>query len=52
VEDVALKLGEMLEPERNSAFREAARKAAVELAWGREAERLAHEYREAVGAAG
>jgi glycosyltransferase involved in cell wall biosynthesis len=51
-EDVALKLGEMMEPERNSAFREAARKAAVELAWDREAERLADYYREAVRAAG
>jgi glycosyltransferase involved in cell wall biosynthesis len=49
VEDVALKLAEMLEPERNRDFREAARRAAEELAWDREAERLAHEYREAVG---
>jgi glycosyltransferase involved in cell wall biosynthesis len=52
VEDVALKLGKMLEPERNTAFREAARRAAEELVWDREAERLAHEYREAVEAAG
>jgi glycosyltransferase involved in cell wall biosynthesis len=47
VGDVAAKLGEMLEPERNSAFRDAARAAAGELHWDREAERLAHEYREA-----
>jgi glycosyltransferase involved in cell wall biosynthesis len=48
VEDVAAKLGEMLEPERNSAFREAARAAAGELHWDREAVRLADEYRESV----
>jgi glycosyltransferase involved in cell wall biosynthesis len=48
VQDVALKLGEMLEPERNSAFRDAARRAADILNWDREAELLAHEYREAV----
>lgn len=51
-EDVAAKLGEMLEPERNNAFREAAREAAAELHWDREAERLADEYREAAQAAG
>jgi glycosyltransferase involved in cell wall biosynthesis len=51
-EDVAAKLGEMLEPERNSAFREAAREAAGELHWDREAERLADEYRKAAAAAG
>lgn len=49
VEDVAAKLREMLEPERNSAFRDAARAAAGELHWDREAERLAQEYREAAG---
>jgi glycosyltransferase involved in cell wall biosynthesis len=49
VEDVAAKLAEMLEPERNSAFRDAARAAAEELHWDREAERLADEYREAAG---
>jgi glycosyltransferase involved in cell wall biosynthesis len=48
VEDVAIKLGEMLEPDRNSAFRDAAREAAGILSWDREAERLADEYREAV----
>jgi glycosyltransferase involved in cell wall biosynthesis len=49
VEDVAAKLGEMLEPERNSAFREAARKAAEQLNWDHEAVRLAQAYREAAG---
>jgi glycosyltransferase involved in cell wall biosynthesis len=47
VDDVATKLGEMLEPDRNSAFRDAAREAAEILNWDREAERLAAEYREA-----
>ena len=47
VENVAAKLNEMLEPERNSAFRDAARKAAGVLNWDREAERLADEYAEA-----
>ena len=47
VEDVAAKLGEMLEPDQNSAFREAARRAAGELHWDREAVRLAEQYREA-----
>jgi glycosyltransferase involved in cell wall biosynthesis len=51
VGDVAAKLGEMLEPERNSAFRDAARAAAGELHWDREAERLADEYREAAARA-
>jgi glycosyltransferase involved in cell wall biosynthesis len=46
-EDVAAKLAEMLEPERNGAFRDAVRTAAGELHWDREAERLADEYREA-----
>jgi glycosyltransferase involved in cell wall biosynthesis len=50
-EDVAAKLGEMLDPERNSAFREAARVAARELNWDREAVRLADQYRAAVGGA-
>jgi glycosyltransferase involved in cell wall biosynthesis len=50
VEDVAAKLSEMLEPERNGAFRDAARVAAGELHWDREAERLAGEYRKAVEA--
>ena len=49
VEDVAAKLGEMLEPERNGAFRDAAREAAGVLNWDREAERLAAVYREAAG---
>jgi glycosyltransferase involved in cell wall biosynthesis len=49
VDDVAAKLGEMLEPDRNSAFREAARKAAGVLNWDREAERLAAVYVEAAG---
>jgi glycosyltransferase involved in cell wall biosynthesis len=49
VEDVAAKLGEMLEPERNGAFRDAAREAAGVLNWEREAERLAAVYREAAG---
>jgi glycosyltransferase involved in cell wall biosynthesis len=49
VEDVADKLGEMLDPERNSAFREAAREAARELNWDHEAERLAEAYRQAAG---
>jgi glycosyltransferase involved in cell wall biosynthesis len=52
VEDVAAKLGEMLEPDRNIAFRRAAREAAAELHWDREAERLADEYRLAAAAAG
>jgi glycosyltransferase involved in cell wall biosynthesis len=52
VEDVAAKLAEMLEPERNNAFRQAAREAAAELHWDREALRLAGEYRAAVAAAG
>jgi glycosyltransferase involved in cell wall biosynthesis len=47
VEDVAAKLGEMLDPERNSSFREATREAARELNWDREAVRLADEYRAA-----
>jgi len=47
VGDVAAKLAEMLEPDRNAAFRDATRTAAVELHWDREAERLAGEYREA-----
>jgi glycosyltransferase involved in cell wall biosynthesis len=50
VEDVAAKLGEMLDPERNSDFREAAREAARELNWDHEAVRLADEYRAAAGA--
>jgi hypothetical protein len=37
----------MLEPERNTAFRDAARAAAGELHWDREAQRLADEYRQA-----
>jgi glycosyltransferase involved in cell wall biosynthesis len=45
--DVAEKLGEMLVPERNAAFRDAARAAARELNWDREAERLAQAYRAA-----
>jgi glycosyltransferase involved in cell wall biosynthesis len=49
VEDVADKLGEMLDPERNSAFREAAREAARELNWDHEALRLAEAYRQAAG---
>lgn len=49
VDDVAEKLGEMLDPERNTAFREAAREAARELNWDHEAERLAEAYREAAG---
>jgi glycosyltransferase involved in cell wall biosynthesis len=49
VEDVAAKLGEMLDPERNSAFREAAREAARELNWDHEAVRLADQYRTAAG---
>lgn len=48
VDDVAAKLGEMLEPDRNSAFRDAAREAAQILNWDREAERLAAVYREAM----
>jgi glycosyltransferase involved in cell wall biosynthesis len=52
VGDVAAKLGEMLEPERNSAFRDAARAAAGELHWDREAQRLADEYRQAAARAG
>lgn len=51
VEDVAAKLGEMLEPERNIEFRDAARQAAGVLNWDREAERLAAVYREAAAAA-
>jgi glycosyltransferase involved in cell wall biosynthesis len=51
VEDVAAKLAEMLEPERNRAFRDAARTAAGELHWDREAERLADEYRRAAAEA-
>ncbi len=47
VDDVAEKLNEMLDPERNLAFREAAREAARELSWNHEAERLAEAYREA-----
>jgi glycosyltransferase involved in cell wall biosynthesis len=47
--DVADKLGEMLDPERNSAFREAVREAARELNWDHEAERLAAVYRDAAG---
>jgi glycosyltransferase involved in cell wall biosynthesis len=47
VEDVAAKLGEMLDPARNAAFREATRQAAGELHWDREAVRLAEQYREA-----
>jgi glycosyltransferase involved in cell wall biosynthesis len=47
VEDVAAKLGQMLDPERNSSFREATREAARELNWDREAVRLADEYRAA-----
>jgi glycosyltransferase involved in cell wall biosynthesis len=50
-EDVALKLSEMLEPGRNSDFRAAAREAAGELHWNREAERLAGVYREAAAKA-
>jgi len=46
--DVADKLEMMLEPERNSGFREAAREAAGELSWDHEAVRLADEYRRAV----
>jgi glycosyltransferase involved in cell wall biosynthesis len=49
VGDVAAKLAEMLEPERNTAFRDAARAAAGELHWDREAQRLADEYRQAAG---
>jgi glycosyltransferase involved in cell wall biosynthesis len=49
VDDVAAKLGEMLEPDRNRAFRDAAREAAAILSWDREAERLAAEYRAAAG---
>jgi glycosyltransferase involved in cell wall biosynthesis len=47
VEDVAAKLGEMLDPERNNAFREAALEAARELNWDHEAVRLADQYRAA-----
>jgi hypothetical protein len=46
---VAAKLGEMLDPERNSDFREAAREAARELNWDHEAVRLADVYRAAAG---
>jgi glycosyltransferase involved in cell wall biosynthesis len=49
-EDVAAKLGEMLDPDRNSAFREAVREAARELNWDREAVRLADQYRAAAAA--
>jgi glycosyltransferase involved in cell wall biosynthesis len=49
VEDVAAKLGDMLDPERNRAFREAAREAARELNWDHEAVRLADQYRTAAG---
>jgi glycosyltransferase involved in cell wall biosynthesis len=50
VGDVAAKLAEMLEPERNGAFRDATRTAAAELHWDREAQRLADEYRQAARA--
>jgi glycosyltransferase involved in cell wall biosynthesis len=50
VDDVAAKLGEMLEPDRNTAFRDAARKAALTLNWDREAVRLAAVYGEAATA--
>lgn len=52
VDDVAAKLGEMLEPDRNGAFREAAREAFGILNWSREAEQLAAVYREAAAAVG
>jgi glycosyltransferase involved in cell wall biosynthesis len=52
VEDVAAKLTQMLEPDQNSAFRDAARAAAEELHWDREAARLAGEYRHAAAVAG
>ena len=50
VEDVAAKLGEMLEPERNGDVpRRRPRAACGLLNWDRESERLAAVYREAAG---
>jgi glycosyltransferase involved in cell wall biosynthesis len=51
VADVASKLSEMLEPERNSAFRVATRRAAERLNWNRESLLLADAYVETVLAA-
>jgi glycosyltransferase involved in cell wall biosynthesis len=48
VSDVAAKLAELLEPERNRALREAARTAAAGLDWQRESRLLADAYTDAV----
>lgn len=51
-EDVAAKLQELLRPDRNQAFREAARRAAGELRWESESVLLRRAYEEAALAAG
>jgi glycosyltransferase involved in cell wall biosynthesis len=50
VADVASKLSELLQPERNEAFRAAAREAAAELSWESESRLLASAYEEAATA--
>jgi glycosyltransferase involved in cell wall biosynthesis len=50
--DVAAKLGEMVRPERNEAFRTATRRAAGELRWENESQLLAEAYATAAEAAG
>ena len=50
--DVAAKLGEMVRPERNETFRTAARRAARELRWEAESQRLVEAYEAAKEAAG
>jgi glycosyltransferase involved in cell wall biosynthesis len=50
--DVAAKLREMIRPERNEAFRRAARRAAAELRWENESQALADAYAAASGSAG
>jgi glycosyltransferase involved in cell wall biosynthesis len=51
VADVASKLSEMLEPDRNDAFRLATRRAAEQLSWTRESRLLADAYVETAMAA-
>jgi glycosyltransferase involved in cell wall biosynthesis len=52
VADVAAKLSEMLEPDRNAALREAVGAAAEELDWERESALLREAYKDALARAG
>jgi glycosyltransferase involved in cell wall biosynthesis len=50
IADIASKLSELLQPERNEAFRDAAKEAAAELSWESESRLLASAYEQAATA--